>query len=267
MAKPEGEPDETLIKNIDEFIPFRNEAIQLFLVIAQYAPTQANAHKLHKFFENLLAYMHRLPVCVQSYMEHHWDNYKFIGHELFLYALTIFIDSGEYQLADYLIRTPYYLRNVRGSGQDATKQFDDFFEFVTLLEQRNRRLNLRQLDLRSTLLKERNAGTDVDFTKIMQTDFILFIRSNLNPTDDFFCWFPSTLLHAAHNRSPFEIFARAVSKSYFDKIKILLGIDKPSDLNPVYERFQEMPRLVPTWQFHRISVASLIGFDKLATRP
>jgi TIR domain len=40
LSKPEGEFDDAVIRNIEEFIPYRNEAIQLFVAIAQYSPTQ-----------------------------------------------------------------------------------------------------------------------------------------------------------------------------------------------------------------------------------
>ncbi|MGH2509031.1 MAG: hypothetical protein ACRDHZ_16745, partial [Ktedonobacteraceae bacterium] len=39
IEKIGGEYDELIVKNIGEFLPYRNEAIQIFMTLAQYSPT------------------------------------------------------------------------------------------------------------------------------------------------------------------------------------------------------------------------------------
>jgi hypothetical protein len=79
----EGEFDDAVIKNIEEFKPFRNEAIQLFITIAQYSQSEVIIQRLHRFFESLIPYMNRPPNITQC-KEWDFDNYKFVVHELFL---------------------------------------------------------------------------------------------------------------------------------------------------------------------------------------
>ena len=268
MVKTEAEPDEVLIENIGDFIPYRNEFIQMCFAISKYLASEDVARKLHAFFEKALSYSYKTPEGVHSYSDSDWDNYKFVTHELFMYATTIFIEAGEFHFVNNLLSMPYYLRNYRNSGREAMANFDVFYDFVSLLRYRNQRMKLRRLDLHSDLLKERNAGTGIEFRHLMQVDFILFIRSHLVLNVDLNeCWFPVTLLYSANTHWPFEMFSRSMSKSYFDRIKILLGIDSPADLKPVMERFRESPRLVPTWEHSRINVQILLNFDKLATMP
>ncbi|MHB7672400.1 SEFIR domain-containing protein, partial [Providencia stuartii] len=78
-----GEFDDQLIENIDKFLPFRDEAISLFSNIAQYAATEENIIKLHRFFETLIPYTYP-PSDSYSWSKCDFDNFKFIIHELFL---------------------------------------------------------------------------------------------------------------------------------------------------------------------------------------
>lgn len=266
MVKTEDQIDDVFMKSIGDFVPYRNQMIQLFVVIAQYAPTEVNLRRLHKFFENILAYAHELPEGLAQFTDCDWDNFKFIVHELFLYAIAILVDHGEYNSADYLLRTPYYQGNIRSFDRENVKDFDSFYNPVKSFEIRNSRLGLRRLDLMADTIKERTAGTDVGFDKLMQADFVLFIRSALN-LDRHYSWFPRTLLYAARRPFPFEIFARSVSKTFFDRVKILLGIDGIEDLKPLFERLNAEAWRIPRWEYESFNINSLLGYDKLASKP
>jgi hypothetical protein len=80
-------------------------------------------------------------------------------------------------------------------------------------------------------------------------------------------WWPETLLYLSHSNSPFEIFARSVSKIYFNKSKMLLSIESPKDLEPLLKSYQDGSRKLPRWEFEGFTPASLLGFEHLATRP
>lgn len=101
----------------------------------------------------------------------------------------------------------------------------------------------------------------------MQADFILFIRAELKGEDYFPRWWPETLLYLGHFHSPFEVFARARSKQYFDKIKCLFDIDTPDDLKQLLQQYREQKRELPSWEFNSLSLASLLNIENLATRP
>jgi hypothetical protein len=63
----------------------------------------------------------------------------------------------------------------------------------------------------------------------------------------------------------FEIFARARSASYFERIKILLGIQSKDEIEAVLKFFGEKPDAVPRWQFESFNPSNLINFARLAT--
>jgi hypothetical protein len=266
ISGPEGEFDDAVIKNIEEFLPFRNEAIQLFIVVAQYAPEEKFIHRLHRFFESMIPFMSK-PLDITQWNDWDFDNYKFIVHELFLYALAILLKYERIEQANYLLQQQYYLSGNSEYGQDAMVNFTVFGNSLRSFEHRNKRLSLRRLSLRADLLKERCTGTGIDFPLLLQADFVLFMRSEIEKNQNYMCWWPETLIYLGHSNSTFEIFARSVSKSYFNKIKILLSIEAPKDLELLLKSYQDDSRSLPKRDFKKINPAKLLGYERLATRP
>ena len=256
--------DEQVIKNIEEFLPFRSEVIQLFVVVAQYSPHEEIVQRLHRFLEGLIPYMIR-PESISSYRDWDFDNFKFIVHELFLYALAVLLKHDRFEQANYLLQQPYYLAKNTDSRQGGMVGFDVFWEHMLSLESRNRRLGLRRLSLRGDLLKERSSGIGIDFRYLQQADFVVFMRTAVDGSDMYNGWWPDTLVYQHHGA--FEIFARAVSKAYFEKVKVLLAIATRKDLESFFESYETRNRRLPSWDYRTINPAALLGYEQLATRP
>lgn len=264
ITNSDGEFDDALIKNIEEFIPFRNEAIQLFITIAQYSPNEEFIHRLHRFFESLIPYMDK-PKNISHWIESDFDNFRFIVHELFLYALAILLRFDRLEQANYLLQEQYYVPENSDGGRNIMVSFTAFRQSMRSLEYRNKRLSLRRLSVRADLLKERCAGTGIDFRHLQQADFVAFMRAEIEAENKY--WWPETLLYFRDFSSPFEIFARSISKTYFNKAKVLLDIDAPKDLEPLLNSYHDGTRKLPSWQYESFTPASLLGYKHLATRP
>lgn len=266
IEKSEGEFDDAVIKSIEDFLPYRNEAIQLFVTISQYAANDENILKMHRFFESLVPYMNR-PENVGQWSEWDFDNFIFIVHELFLYAVAVLIKHERFDQANILMEQKYYMPGNSDYGRDVMVNFIIFRKYMRSLEHRNNRLELRRLSVRADILKGRCSGTGVEFRDLMQADFVLYMRAEIEPEDDFGRWWPETLLYLGHYHSPFEIFARAVSKKYFDKVKCLLAIQSPADLEKLLNAYIEGKRRLPRWEFESFNPSALLGYDQLAKRP
>jgi len=262
----EEEFDDLIIKNIENFIPYRNELIQLIISINQYSPTEENIQKLHRFFETLIPYMKR-PEHVTSYRDWNFDNFKFIVHELFLYTVAIFLKFEHFDLANTLLEKKYYLPGNSEYGRDVMVGFRVFREYMQSLEHRNKRLGLRRLSLRADLLKDRCTGVGIEFRHLLQADFVIFMRAEIEAEDDYSRWWPETLLWLGHYHGGFELFARSISKKYFDRVKVLLAIDKPAELGPLLQSYKEGKRKLPRWEFDSFSPSALLGYENLCTRP
>lgn len=266
IIRDNQEFDDLLVANIDQFISYRNEAIQIFTAISQYSTDQDYLGRTHRFFENLIPYMSR-PQSVSQSNDYEYDNFKFLAHELFLYALAVFIRQERFDAARVLLEQQYYVPGNSDYGRNELVSFTVFRQYVQSLEVRNKRLDSRRLSLRADLLKERNLGSGIEFRYLMQADFIAYLRAELQDVGDYDNWWPETLLYLGRFHGAFEVFARAVSLSYFDRIKHMLGIQKPEDLAALLASFKDGSRRLPSWNFTRFDPASLLGFENLGGRP
>ncbi|MBN4078547.1 TIR domain-containing protein [Gammaproteobacteria bacterium AH-315-C21] len=261
----EGEYDDAVVKSIEQFLPYRNEAIQLFVTISHYAPTNENTLKLHRFFESLIPYMNR-PEDARQWSELDFDNFKFIIHELFLYAVAVLLKSERFEQANILLTQQYYLAGNSDYGKDVMVGFMVFREHMKSLEHRNTRLELNRLSVRADILEQRTKSSGIEFRHLMQADFVIFMRAEVETEDYCSRWWPETLIYVGRFHSAFEIFARSISKQYFDKMKCLLAIEKPEDLNELLESYKSDRQKLPRWQFDSFSPSVLLGFEKLAEK-
>ena len=120
--------------------------------------------------------------------------------------------------------------------------------------------------MRADLLEQRCKGTGLEFRHLMQADFVLFLREWLDRPDER-RWWPETLLYVGRHDGPFEVFARSRSLVYFDRAKVLLGIDSKDALRPLLELFAKEPARLPRWEFDSFNPAQLLGFNEIATKP
>ena len=266
LKNVEGELDDAVVSNIEQFLPYRNEMIKLFSTIAQYAPTEDNILKLHRFFESLIPYMHR-PSVTQQWNEADFDNFKFIVHELFLYAIAILLKAERFQEVNVLLTQHYYIGKNSNLGKANMVSFVTFREHIKSLQHRSQRLNLNRLSIRADLLKEHSNVSGIEFKHLMQADFILFMRAEVEKIDWTNRWWPETLLYLDHFHGSFEMFARAISKAYFNRVKCLLVIDKPDDLLELLNSYQTDHHALPRWQHESFNPRTLLGFENLAKKP
>ena len=250
-------------------MPFRNEAIGIFLAIAQYrGDTPEAIQQLHRFLESLIPYMEK-PEHVTSWNDWDFDNFKFILHELFLYTVACLLKYECFDSVSYLLRQHYYIEGNLDCGKNVMVPFPIFGKYMKSLEYRNKRLELRRLSLRAELLIQRTKTSGITDRQLMQTDLVLFIRDAFDSIKRGMrqSWSPVTLVYAEDYSGPFEIFARAQSKEYFDRLKCLFDINQKEELAPLFEAFREDKLKVPRWEFSSFEPAVLLGLEKLATLP
>ncbi|WP_322885755.1 hypothetical protein U8C32_21675 (plasmid) [Sinorhizobium medicae] len=192
-----------------------------------------------------------------------FDNYKFLVHELFLYCIGLLLKYEQFPAAQEFLDNEYYWDDGR-ERDNKMYPFVVFREHTRSLEHRNQRLGSRRLSVRADMLKERNAGTGVDFQYVMCADFIAYLRGERR--GEYQGWWPETLLYADRYSGPLEIFARAKSQRYFDRIKGLLSVGSKDELGVFFKTLVQKDRL-PRWQFETLDPARLVGWGNIATSP
>jgi len=133
---------------------------------------------------------------------------------------------------------------------------------LTSLAHRNQRLGLKRLSLHADMLKERSKGVGIEFRYIMQADFVLYLRGQL---EDFY-WWPETLLWVGRYSGAFEVFARCKSRAYFERVKVILNVASLSDLQQLIQKITEEKRHLPRWEINSINPKNLLGLDEMAVR-
>lgn len=74
------------------------------------------------------------------------------------------------------------------------------------------------------------------------------------------------MVYYGYGGAAFEIFARAASKKYFDKIKALIGVDQKQELEAALDKLETERRGVPRWESESINPRYICQFDLLATK-
>ena len=269
VAELEKPFDEAVIESIENFMPYRGEFIELLLTIVKYGEGNSYAETLHKFFEGLIPYLYH-PQNIGYSSGTNFDNFKFIIHELFLYTIAILLKEGKIDAVCHLVSNNYYLGANAGQGGNGMESYREFCHDVESINKiGNAHENIERNSSRATILNERAQYSGINFRYLMQADFILFIRDELISIDSSdWGWWPITLLYAARSSGgEFEIFARAESIKYFDKIKPLLGIDNKDDITRLLSAYNSNKKLIPRVGIFPIKIKSLINFDNLATKP
>ncbi|WP_308239087.1 hypothetical protein [uncultured Prevotella sp.] len=104
---------------------------------------------------------------------------------------------------------------------------------------------------------------------ICQADFVAWLYHLTHKPDEsrFSRWFPHCILYACNQRRPFEIFARAESNNYLDKIKVIFGYDGLDDFKALYAYIkQNAQSIVPRWEFESPNVKLLMNVEKLGLK-
>jgi hypothetical protein len=267
VKDPSKEWDEQFLENLRPTIALRNELIQVFEAIAVYDTDGDYGSKIHRFFESLIPYFYR-PVNVNSYMETDFDNFKFLGYELFIYAMAAFIGHERFDLCARLLNERYYNERNEETGREKMVDFSVFSGNIETLNIRNTRLNTRYFSPVGMLMKERLTGTGLTEFKLAQAEFVAYLRSEMSSVgSDMWrvSWWPNMLVFTSGSHGAFEIFARAQSKAYFDRVKSMFGVKQPDDFEPVLE-FHRNTQRAPRYDYRTVSISLLMGADKLGTR-
>lgn len=262
MKKDGREVDVLLLENIENFLPYRNEVVQVFLALARFEQTDSIDAHLHRFFESLLPY-YDAPQEARQYSSWDFDNFKFIIHELYLYLITVLIKSERFSTITKLLNEAYFLPRF-GRGTDRLVDYIEFRPFVESLENRNNRLKLNRISIHADLLKERSTLSQIPFDKLMQSDYVLWFRTAIKLMHS---WWPITLVYAAHYHPTFEIFIKAQSRNYFDKMKCMLDINSKEDVMPLIEAIRDRKYETPKFDIFSKSLVDLAEHDKWASLP
>ncbi|MDH3493990.1 MAG: hypothetical protein OEM82_10600 [Acidobacteriota bacterium] len=255
----EGHIDDAIVETLDAFLPMRDQCIRLLVAAARYDPNVRWIVTVHRFIERLIHYTNP-PHNQRKRIEYGLDNFSFILHELFLYAIAILLKFERLEHAAYMLSNKYYV--TQGLDHGFLSAFDDIHKHMGSLVQRNERLGLGLEALRASMLRERCVGTEVTLNDLMQADFTIFLRAELRNFPEYSRWWPELLMFLREVGGSFEMYVRAGTKSYFDQLRLVVGINEAKDLQQLIDSYKDETRKAPRGMQPR-TIAKLVGYEFL----
>jgi hypothetical protein len=112
--------------------------------------------------------------------------------------------------------------------------------------------------------KQRISARGISLDDLMQADLVLFIRAIVQGTNR---WWPESLVWSSRRYKPFEIFARAQSMRYFERIsKMLGGVGRDQFVQLVTQLTKDHNySSLPRWEFDYLPLGGITGVAKLGT--
>jgi len=269
LSKSDAEFDDQVVESIEAFLPIRNELIEVFFALAQYQDNEDTRRLTHRFFEQLLPYMNR-PESVNRWSDGDFDNFRFIVHELVLYEVAILLKYERFVSVGHFLRHDFYLGTNEYRESNGMAPFSAFCDTSRSFEHRNIRLKLNRLSLQADLLEKRSHNSGLQFCQLMQADFLIYMRDCLecSRADRLQIWWPITLVYLGRQSTAFEVFARAQSKEYFDRLCGAFDVQKKEDFAPMFAAFDEGRLRAPNWSHVTfVNPPALFAFEQLASRP
>ncbi len=254
-----------VLEHINDFLPYRNEFVE-FVMAATIRPDAEFARTLQRFFERIIPLMSR-PSSVSSWRDWDYDNYVFIVHELYLYAVSALLKRERFKTLAEFLNIRFYV--VNDNREDAMQSFTAVWRSMRALGPKQQ--ELRRISLRADLLEQRShVASGLKFSDLMEADFVLFLRAAVLEPDE--RWYPETLLYTVFRfHRPFEVFARSESRAYFQRLSPVLGINSKQEMEALIATYSADGRAggrwLPHWDFDSLNIPLLSNVAKLESRP
>lgn len=254
--------DDQVMDSLRSIKFYRDQLIEVYKLLITGTNDFSYYEMIFEFLEKLLR-LNYPTEGVGSYSEWWFENYRFFSMENFLYLVALLIKYKKIDEVNYFTEEKYYIRTGYEKG---TYDFIAFNTYVKSLEEfRKSRLKLNRISLIADLLKERCDLSLLSFDEIMQADFILSLKSTFDKDNDYYYWFPRTLVYKGwHSRESFPIFLKAESKRYFEIVSKLFNVNNKEEL---LEKFNKASAVfgLQNWRFDYQSIpfATFLNLDKL----
>ena len=260
---------EQIVERIKEMAPLRDEAVDLIAAIAKYSSELKMYESIHEFFESLIPYLHGRTF---NGYTNEWssDHYRFFIKELFLYTAAALLKHGRFLEINEIIGQGYYMSPSQATNfQGVIATFNKFDTYLRSLDSYYMSKSLRYHSSFARLIQERATRNDLRFEDIVEADFFLYVRDNLDgESNNFFdSWYPATILSDTYRRTPFKVFHKSQSKRFFEKFSPALGGATKESIRQFVNNLKEKNESHSRSSLRAEGVAILCNIENLETMP
>ena len=142
-------------------------------------------------------------------------------------------------LVSILTCLPYFVETSYNRRSEV-QSFISINSHNQLFTHRSSRLKMGRSCLKSEIIKKRATTDSVNFSALQEADLLLHYISCINKLDlenenGYPYWFPYLMSHSLYNSPSLH---KLVSKRFFEKFKIVLGIESKEELEQRITKFE-----------------------------
>lgn len=248
-------------KSIDSMQMVNNDFINFLETVS--TNEECKGEQFVDFFENLLQYYEDNNIALAtsnsvSYFVN--DNYRFFNYELFLSFAAIILKHQRFDIIRDVVSADFCILSNRIGREVMPLNYVEFQKYNYTLDRFKK--NLRNSNLISeaaTLLKSKMDGKL--FEEMVEADILLYYLSLVYvKTDELYdTWYPELSIY----NSSFTILPKLASSRYFEKTKILFGVDDKESFVTLIKGLKD--NLQRDGYHHIPSVQQGLGVDKVCS--
>lgn len=248
-------------KSIDSMQVVTNDFINFLETVS--ANEECKGEQFVDFFENLLQYYEDNNIALPtsdsvSYLVN--DNYRFFNYELFLSFASIMLKHQRFDIIRDVVSADFCILSNRMGREVMPLNYVEFQKYNYTLDRFKKNLtNSNLISEAATLLKSKMEGKL--FEKMVEADILLYYLSlvYVKTEEVYDTWFPELSIY----NSSFTILPKLVSSRYFEKAKVLFGVDDKESFVTLAKGLKD--NLQRDGYHHIPSVLQGLGVDKVCS--
>lgn len=214
---------EVVEQSITEMLPLKDDFLNFIQTVV--GTPYLSKELLSDFFEQLLQFYTDNNIrlfegnsldCVC------FDNYRYFNHDLYLSVVTMLLNKEQFDMIHELVSHHFCIVEERRMSYPQEVSFMRFRAYnYTFNKYKNERRQMRRVSVVADMMKQN--AVKVKFDEMVRTDLLLYFLSLIYPSKDMFerYWYPEL---SAYNQQ-FVILPKLASLRYFNKAKVMFGID------------------------------------------
>ena len=248
-------------KSIDSMQVVTNDFINFLETVS--ANEECKGEQFVDFFENLLQYYEDNNIALPtsdsvSYLVN--DNYRFFNYELFLSFASIMLKHQRFDIIRDVVSADFCILSNRMGREVMPLNYVEFQKYNYTLDRFKKNLtNSNLISEAATLLKSKIEGKL--FEEMVEADILLYYLSlvYVKTEEVYDTWYPELSIY----NSSFTILPKLVSSRYFEKAKVLFGVDDKESFVTLAKGLKD--NLQRDGYHHIPSVLQGLGVDKVCS--
>jgi len=247
---------------IDNSIILRNDYVEFLELVLLNNLIEVDF--LIGFFEDIYNKYKEIKSNVSgTFYDIQFDHFQFLIRELFLYTVTILINTERFETIKNLINARYFLyRDYVQNGKEGA-DFERFDCYLSSLEDlQNKKFEKKYFSYMAEKMVKRATLKKVQKVDLAQTDTLLYYLSVLRTKESDRHWFPRLYVYLGYSKM--ELLQKIESQRHFDKIRALFEVNNIQELKELFSNFNNPYSQGFSHSFENVpSISDYIEIEKI----